>query len=125
MLPTCSQVALFSALALTGFNTAFASHNRLDLSLIEATPHEVALTQVLSEICPPMLSVAQRVQFAKVYRTQLEEFMPTLDTTLMMKQLSEQREYRAILNSIRQWTMSFPKEENKALCIEFAEGSVS
>lgn len=121
MLPTWSKVTFISALILTGFNTALASQNRLDLSSIEATPHEIALTQALSEICPPMLNLVQRVQFAKAYKSQLEEFMPKLDTTLVMKQLSEQREYRAILDSIREWTMNFPKDENKALCVEFAE----
>lgn len=121
MLPTWSKVAFVSAMVWAGFNTAFASQNRLDLSSIEVTPHEIALTQALSEICPPMLNLVQRVQFAKAYKAQLEEFMPKLDTTLVMKQLSEQREYRTILDSIREWTMSFPKDENKALCVEFAE----
>lgn len=113
-----------STLISLGIPKAFAN-SQLDMSLVDATPHEIALTQVLSEICPPMLTPTQKNQFAKAYQMQLKVFMPTLDTTLVMQQFSAQKEYKIILNSIRQWTLSYPKEENKQLCIEFAEGYFS
>lgn len=94
---------------------------RLDLSLIEVTPHELALTQVLSEICPPLLNTIQKQKFSESYQLQLQSLMPALDTAIAMKQINRQREYRAILNDIRKWTLSYPNEENKALCVEFAE----
>lgn len=94
---------------------------RVDLSLIEVTPHELALTQVLSEICPPLLNAVQKQKFTESYQIQLQALMPALDASLAMKQINRQREYKAILNDIRRWTLSYPNEENKALCIEFAE----
>ncbi len=93
----------------------------LDLSQVEVTPHELALTQVLAEICPPMLNQTQRQKFTQAYQAQLKEFLPNLNTTLAMQQISSQKYYKNILKSIRTWTLSYPKEENKALCIEFAE----
>lgn len=92
-----------------------------DLSLIETTPHELALTQILAEICPPLLTPAQKKQFVRVYQAQMQNFMPTLDVKAVMTELGGRSQYRAVLNSIRAWTMSFPSNENKALCIEFAQ----
>lgn len=94
---------------------------KLDLSSIEVTPHELALTQVLSEICPPLLNGAQKRKFTQAYQAQLKEFMPNLDPVAAMRQIGAQREYRTILSSIRSWTLSFPTAENKALCEEFSE----
>lgn len=91
-----------------------------DLSLIEVTPHELALTQVMAEICPPLLTAAQKVNFAKAYDGHLALFMPTLDSKSVMQYLSDQSEYRAIVGSIKKWTLSFPNSENKALCVEFS-----
>lgn len=95
----------------------------VDLSLIEVTPHELALTQVLAELCPTLLTQEQSKKFAYAHQIQLQSFMPTLDTVIAMKQVSQQPEYKKIVQSIKRWTLSYPKEENKALCIEFAESS--
>lgn len=92
-----------------------------DLSLIEVTPHELALTQVMAEICPPLLTAAQKVNFNKAYDGHLALFMPTLDSKSVMEYLGEQSQYRAIVGSIRKWTLSFPNSENKALCVEFSK----
>lgn len=97
------------------------TNKHLDLSQVEVTPHELALTQVLAEICPPMLNQTQRQKFSQAYQAQLKEFLPNLNTTLAMQQISSQKYYKNVLKSIRAWTLSYPKEENKALCIEFAE----
>lgn len=98
---------------------------RTDLSHVslEVTPHELALVQVMSEICPPLLNNQQRQKFQQAYQGQLKAFMPNLDSVAVMQQISNQNGYRAILGSIRAWTLSYPTAENKALCIEFAESS--
>ncbi len=111
---------LLSIFAL-GLSTAYANDQKIDLSLIEVTPHELALTEVLAEICPAMLTHEQQKQFTQAYQMQLTTFMPSLDTKIAMQQMHTQKEYQSILNSIRTWTLSYPKDENKALCIEFAE----
>lgn len=95
----------------------------VDLSLIEVTPHELALTQVLAELCPTLLNQEQNKKFAYAHQIQLQSFMPSLNTTLAMRQVSQQPEYKKIIQSVKRWTLSYPKEENKALCIEFAESS--
>ena len=108
-------------LALGMSQSAWANTARQDLSQVQVMPHELALTQVLNEICPNMLTPAQRRKFSRAYQAQLQEFLPNLNTQQAMQQIGSQKEYQRILGSMRTWTMSFPKEENKALCIEFAE----
>ena len=51
----------------------------LDLSGINITKHEIAVMQVLSEICPSMLNGNQKQRFYKSYTVQLHELMPSLD----------------------------------------------
>lgn len=116
---------LFGMAITLGFSTmASAATTRVDLSKIEVTPHELALTQVLAEICPPFLTHEQKQKFSTVYQFHLQDIMPTLDTKIAMAQVNAQPEYRTILQDIRQWTNSFPTDENKALCVEFAESSI-
>ncbi|MDO5651569.1 MAG: hypothetical protein Q4G13_05470 [Moraxella sp.] len=95
----------------------------MDLSNITADPYELALTQVLAEICPPLLSPSQKQLFTQAYNAQMQYFLPNLDTTAALRQISNQRDYRGILKSVRSWTLSYPTNENKALCIEFAQSS--
>ncbi|MGO2278426.1 MULTISPECIES: MCR_0457 family protein [unclassified Psychrobacter] len=93
----------------------------LDLSGINITKHEIAVMQVLSEICPPMLNGKQKQRFYKSYTVQLHELMPTLeDPKAAIQYLSTQQDYRQILQGIRGWTMGFSKQENKALCQDLA-----
>lgn len=88
---------------------------------LTATQYEVALIQVLSEICPPMLNARQKANFNRAYDRQLRIFMPySADPYQSLRQLSAQREYRIILHNVRAWTASFPASENRALCYEFA-----
>lgn len=88
---------------------------------LTATQYEVALIQVLSEICPPMLNARQKANFNRSYDRQLRIFMPySADPYQSLRQLSAQREYRIILHNVRAWTASFPASENRALCYEFA-----
>lgn len=101
------------------------NYSQQDLSQINATPHELAFLQVLSEICPPMLNSEQKRLFSKAYQEQLVYFMPNINATAAMHQISSQREYRRALDWARKWTKTFPREENRALCIEFAESSLS
>lgn len=94
----------------------------LDLSGINITKHEIAVMQVLSEICPSMLNGKQKQRFYKSYTVQLHELMPTLeDPKAAIQYLSTQQDYRQILQGIRSWTMGFSKQENKALCEDLAD----
>jgi len=93
----------------------------LDMSGINITKHEIAVMQVLSEICPPMLNGKQKQRFYKSYTVQLHELMPSLeDPKAAIQYLSTQQDYRQILQGIRGWTMGFSKQENKALCEDLA-----
>lgn len=93
----------------------------LDMSGVSITKHEIAVMQVLSEICPPMLNKRQRQRFYKSYNIQLHELMPSLeDPKAAIQYLSTQQDYRQILQSIRSWTLGFSKQENKALCEDLA-----
>ena len=93
----------------------------LDLSGINITKHEIAVMQVLSEICPPMLNGKQKQRFYKSYSVQLHELMPSLeDPKAAIQYLSTQQDYRQILQGIRSWTMGFSKQDNKALCEDLA-----
>jgi len=93
----------------------------LDMSGINITKHEIAVMQVLSEICPPMLNGKQKQRFYKSYTIQLHELMPSLeDPKAAIQYLSTQQDYRQILQGIRSWTMGFSKQENKALCEDLA-----
>ncbi|WP_227516735.1 MULTISPECIES: MCR_0457 family protein [unclassified Psychrobacter] len=94
----------------------------LDLSGINITKHEIAVMQVLSEICPSMLNGKQKQRFYKSYNVQLHELMPSLeDPKAAIQYLSTQQDYRQILQGIRSWTMGFSKQENKALCEDLAD----
>lgn len=90
---------------------------------LKVTPHELALVQVLSEICPPLLNPSQRQKFDRVYQNQLQAFMPNLNAAAVMQQIGSQSGYRAVLSGIRSWTLSYPAAENQALCVEFSEMS--
>ena len=93
----------------------------LDMSGINITKHEIAVMQVLSEICPPMLNTRQKQRFYKSYSVQLQELMPSLeDPKAAIQYLSTQQDYRQILQGIRSWTMGFSKQDNKALCEDLA-----
>lgn len=93
----------------------------LDMSGMNITKHEIAVMQVLSEICPPMLNCNQKQRFYKSYNVHLHELMPTLeDPKSAIQYLSTQQDYRQILRSIRSWTMSFSKQDNKAICEDLA-----
>ncbi|MBU5616173.1 hypothetical protein KPY62_03425 [Psychrobacter sp. TAE2020] len=93
----------------------------LDMSGMNITKHEIAVMQVLSEICPPMLNGNQKQRFYKSYNVQLHELMPSLeDPKAAIQYLSTQQDYRQILQSIRSWTMSFSKQDNKSICEDLA-----
>ncbi|MDN3399160.1 hypothetical protein QL919_10530 [Psychrobacter sp. APC 3426] len=98
----------------------------LDMSGINITKHEIAVMQVLSEICPPMLNGKQKQRFYKSYTVQLHELMPSLeDPKAAIQYLSTQQDYRQILQGIRSWTMGFSKQDNKALCEDLANAEYS
>lgn len=93
----------------------------LDMSGMNITKHEIAVMQVLSEICPPMLNGNQKQRFYKSYNVQLHELMPSLeDPKAAIQYLSTQQDYRQILQSIRSWTMSFSRQDNRAICEDLA-----
>lgn len=93
-----------------------------DLSAIRVTQYELALVQVMSEICPSMLNARQRTQFNEAYQNQLKAFMPSASNPSdIMAYLANQRDYKAILQSVRAWTATFPTQENHELCTEFVQ----
>ncbi len=125
---TASKVGLaglITSIAMLSQATQAASNSSttipLDLSGVNITKHEIAVMQVLSEICPPMLNGKQKQRFYKSYNVQLHELMPSLeDPKAAIQYLSTQQDYRQILQGIRSWTMGFSKQENRALCEDLA-----
>ncbi len=114
-------IASIAMLAQTANAADNVSTIPLDMSGVNITKHEIAVMQVLSEICPPMLNSRQRQRFYKSYNNQLHELMPTLeDPKAAIQYLSTQQDYRQILQSIRSWTLGFSKQDNKALCEDLA-----
>lgn len=94
----------------------------IDISQLSTTKEEVAVLQVLSEICPPMLNKKQQQGFNTAYSSELKKLMPSISEPRMAIQyLSTQQDYKQILNETRQWTLGYPKDENKAVCTELAE----
>lgn len=93
----------------------------IDMSDLSATKNEIALLQVLSEICPPMLNKSQHQGFYHAYNIELKKLMPTLSNPKQAIQyLSTQQDYKKILADTRRWTLSYPKSENKEICTELA-----
>lgn len=88
---------------------------------ITVSQYELALAQVLFEICPSMLNKEQQLNFYQAYQNQLRVFIHTSgDPTDTMRHIANQKNYQAILQNIRIWTASFPPQENQKLCQEFA-----
>ncbi len=125
---TASKISLAGLVTYVAMlsQASFAANNSattipLDMSGINVTKHEIAVMQVLSEICPPMLNGKQKQRFYKSYNVQLHELMPSLeDPKAAIQYLSTQQDYRQILQGIRSWTMGFSKQDNKALCEDLA-----
>ena len=130
---TASKVGLaglITSVAMLSQATNAASNSAttipLDLSGINITKHEIAVMQVLSEICPTMLTGKQKQRFYKSYNVQLHELMPSLeDPKAAIQYLSTQQDYRQILQGIRSWTMGFSRQDNKALCEDLANAEYS
>ena len=92
----------------------------IDMSDLSTTKEEVAVLQVLSEICPPMLNKSQQTGFNTAYNVELKKLMPTIsDPRLAVQYLSSQQDYKQILNETRQWTLSYPKADLE-LCKDLA-----
>lgn len=93
----------------------------IDMSELSATKNEIAVLQVLSEICPPMLAKNQQQGFANAYNVELKKLMPSLNNPKQAIQyLSTQQDYKKILADTRQWTLTYPKSENKEICTDLA-----
>ena len=119
-----TSVAMLSQASFAANNSATTIP--LDMSGINVTRHEIAVMQVLSEICPPMLTGKQKQRFYKSYNVQLHELMPSLeDPKVAIQYLSTQQDYRQILQGIRSWTMGFSRQDNKALCEDLANAEYS
>lgn len=98
--------------------------NASELAKIRVTKYELALVQVLAEICPKMLNANQRVQFFEAYRRQLRAFIPNTDNPeKILEYLTHQKDYRTVLQNVRAWTASFPVNENRQICVDFANVS--
>lgn len=95
-----------------------------ELASIRVTKYELALVQVMAEICPQMLSERQKSQFYEAYGNQLKAFIPSADNPEeILSYLSTQQDYRAVLHNVRSWTKKFPQKENRELCVDFANVS--
>lgn len=87
--------------------------------------YQIATAQVLSEICPALLTVKQKAQFQEAYQNQLKIFMPSSnDPNEALKQLASQKDYRATLQSVRAWTATFSASDNLVVCQQFAQSSI-
>ena len=114
-----ASVAMLSQTTNAAPNTATTIP--LDMSGMNITKHEIAVMQVMSEICPPMLKGNQKQRFYKSYNMQLRELMPSLeDPKAAIQYLSTQQDYRQILQGMRSWTLSFAKQDNQELCEDMA-----
>ena len=108
--------ATVSAVAADDTNTI-----AIDMSELSTTKEEVAVLQVLSEICPPMLSKG----FATAYNVELKNLMPTItDPRMAVQYLSTQQDYKQILEETRQWTLGFSNADNKQVCQELADSAI-
>lgn len=88
---------------------------------VTVSQYELALAQVLFEMCPTMLTKEQQLRFYEAYQHQLRAFIPTSgDPNETMRQLGNQKNYQNVLQNVRTWTASFPPQENQKLCQEFA-----
>lgn len=115
--------AVIGSVALIGSALAHAAQTTIpvDLSRATATKHEIAVLQVLSEVCPPMLNRQQRQNFQKTYNQQLKQMLPSIENPkAAIRYLSTQQDYRTILSSMRNWTLSYSRDENLALCTDLA-----
>lgn len=115
--------ALIGSVALAGSTLVQAAQTTIpvDLSRATATKHEIAVLQVLSEVCPPMLNRQQRQNFQKTYNQQLKQMLPSIENPkAAIRYLSTQQDYKAILSSMRNWTLSYSRDENLALCTDLA-----
>lgn len=89
---------------------------------VTVSQYELALAQVLSEICPAMLTQEEREQFNEAYHKQLRKFLPKVDNpSEILRRLSGQQEYRSALQRVRSWTADYPDSENHALCQELVQ----
>lgn len=118
--------ATISTVALAASTLSYADSTTIpvDLAGANTSKYEIAVLQVLSEICPPILDKNQRSGFFKAYDYELKKQLPTIDNPkAAIQYLSTQQDYKSILTSMRSWTMGFPQEDNKALCTDLANAS--
>lgn len=94
----------------------------IDMSELTTTKNEIAVLQVLSEICPPMLPKNQQAGFANAYNHELKKLLPTISNPKQAIQyLSTQQDYKQILAETRAWTLNYPTAENKEICTDLAK----
>lgn len=99
-----------------------ANNMPVDISSMQITTHELALMQVLSEICPKLLRQNQQSSFQHAYNTKLQALMPNISNPQnALQYLSAQKDYRDLHHSIKTWTLSFSEDENQALCEDIAD----
>lgn len=118
VLPAYAQTTTQHSIKITTRSSAI---NVSELANIRVTKYELALVQVMAEICPQMLNERQKKRFFEAYENQLRVFIPNANNPRqVLDYLGSQRDYRAVLQSVRAWTASFPASENRELCVDFA-----
>lgn len=119
---------LMGSVALLGSTIAQAAAQTtipVDLSGATATKYEIALLQVLMEVCPPMLDRQQNYNLQKTYNQQLKQMLPRINNPrAAIRYLSTQQDYKSVLSGMRSWTLSYSREENKALCTDLANSAL-
>lgn len=126
-----AKIALVCALAInhqsharaTNATSQYTLPSKYPLLNISDTEYKLALAQALSEVCPSMLTVKQQAQFDTAYQNQIRLFMPNANPKEVMQKLAGKQDYQVALKNMRNWTASFPPDENRALCQEFAQSS--
>lgn len=125
------KVVLTTVLATTAlFTSAIAQAATetipVDLAGANTTKHEIAVLQVLSEVCPPMLGPKKTASFRRSYNAELRKMLPaSIDNpAAAIQYLSTQQDYKSVLTSMRNWTMGFSHDENLALCNDLANAKL-
>lgn len=84
---------------------------------IQTTKEEIAVVQVLSEICPDI--IGKNDNFDQGYKRVLTDLLPGIsDPVLAVQALSEESDYQPVLKQARQDAAKASREENRAVCLD-------
>lgn len=121
----CGSV-FFSLVACAQNPVSMMKFQPVNIADINVSKHEIAVMQILDEMCPRMLgNDQQKRRFYKAYDAQLRVLLPNLDDPKnLIQYLSTQQDYQTILHNMREWTDTFSYAENQALCEDMANSAM-